>query len=234
YAAEWFHLAEDSVTSEGAVADHFVDPPEGRWHDGQAVRPAAEPEEPVHVGGGIDAAHYLHTVAGELAGQRGARQQALFLRARSQRVVDPFARGALARGQHYPERVQLVRLPGEPRPLGRETDWLRSGEAKDAVVSEGVGVGARRVAAPRHHQVLGAADDGHEALRVVGFREELGNHAGLYEALERRTSRHQVRPVADVALELPGGDPAQLEEALLEGGFVEARPGEGLGANRAQ
>src|SRR5215472_16752970 len=128
----------------------------------------------------------------------------------------------------------LARLPGEPRPLRGETDWLRGGEAEDAVVSEGVGVGAQRVAAHRYHQVLSATDDGHETLRVVGFRKDLGNQAGLYEALERRTSRYQVRPVADVALELPGRNPAQLEEALLEAGFVEARPGEALGENRAQ
>src|SRR5215471_11872991 len=93
----------------------------------------------------------------------------------------------------------LARLPEQPLPLRRETDWLRGGEAEDAVVSEGEGVGAERVATHCHHQVLGATDDGHETFRVVGFREDLRNQAGLYEALERRTSRHQVRPVADVA-----------------------------------
>src|SRR5215831_10085370 len=46
-------------------------------------------------------------------------------------------------------------LPEPPRPLRGETDRLRGGEAEDAVVREGVGVGAERVPAYRHHQILG-------------------------------------------------------------------------------
>jgi hypothetical protein len=87
------------VPLEGAPGQHLVDAPEGGRHDRQAVGPAALAVQPVHRGRRIGVADQLDALPRELARARAAAEQALLLRARPQGVVDPLARGALARGQ---------------------------------------------------------------------------------------------------------------------------------------
>src|SRR6266851_2317358 len=86
-------------TRQLAMRQHLLDPADGRRHDWQTVGPSPPVKKLIDSRPGVVVPDHFAAIPWELPGQRKTRRQTLLLRARLERVVDPFARRTLRRRQ---------------------------------------------------------------------------------------------------------------------------------------
>src|SRR5262249_50405500 len=97
-----------------------------------------------------------------------------------------------------------------------------------------VRVGPEWTPTSRNRDVTMRTHDGHEPVGILRLREDGWRSPRAHQIYECRPARHEVRPFADEALELPRGDARGLEEAALQLRLREAGPGERLRKDGAQ
>src|SRR5216683_2105444 len=100
-------FCDNMSTRQLAMRQHLLDLADGRRHDWQTVGPSPPVEKLIDSCPGIVFPDHFDAIPWELSGQRKTRRQTLFLGARLERVVDPFARRALRRGQQH-QRLSAI------------------------------------------------------------------------------------------------------------------------------
>ena len=223
--AQRLHLTERGVGARAGWREHLSMRAKRGRHDGQPVGPAAQQEEPVDLGRRIGAADHLDALARELRPPAACARAALSPR-RARRSVSSI---------HSPEARWPAGSSTQSESTGPERRRPRPSRAGSSRRGHSAGSGSaswsgsrgcrcarrrRRWCAadrrsprpscpPRDRRSAPAGPDPPTRRRPAGS-------PGLHEAAQRRPPRHEIRPVADVALELPGRHADQLEEPLLE------------------